>query len=76
MGGRFVLTALIAMTLLSLVLTSVHGHLNPWLLKQWIGRFKSSLGMLRMGRSYTFGDSNVRRAVSTGHKGTGGNGWQ
>nr|ATF27511.1 conotoxin [Conus andremenezi] len=70
MGGRFVLTALIAMTLLSLVLTSVHDRRIVWV-------ESNRPNLQRIGqRSYTFGDWNIRRAVSTGHKRTGGNGRQ
>nr|ATF27510.1 conotoxin [Conus andremenezi] len=71
MGGRFVVTALIAMTLLSLVLTSVPDRRIFWVDES------NRPNLQRIGqRSYTFGDWNIRRAVSTGHKRTDGNGRQ
>nr|WIU44167.1 conotoxin precursor unclassified superfamily [Conus frigidus]WIU44168.1 conotoxin precursor unclassified superfamily [Conus miles]WIU44169.1 conotoxin precursor unclassified superfamily [Conus litteratus] len=59
MGARFVVTALIAVMVLSLMV-SMKSHKRR---------------LPRIGKkSYTFGDWNARQGLSTGYRGTGGNG--
>nr|QFQ61216.1 hypothetical protein [Conus magus] len=73
MGGRFVVTALIAMTLLSFVLARGHDRPNRWSLKILPYYFTFP----RFGRrSYNFGHWNIRHAVDTRPKGTGASGRQ
>nr|WIU44166.1 conotoxin precursor unclassified superfamily [Conus monile] len=66
MGGRFVVTALIAVMLLSPVL-AIHPDLNNWEPPEYIT-------FPRQGRrSNAFRDWAARHAMSAGLKGTGGN---